>query len=100
MENIEDEVKMKFLKSYFLMPILPFSLAGHCSRLPNISNQILTCSDDFQKCTYKCKSGYEMRNKLNDGVRMCQLNGTWSGANISCGTYSLCQIVLLLIVLQ
>ncbi|XP_046853383.1 receptor-type tyrosine-protein phosphatase delta-like isoform X2 [Xenia sp. Carnegie-2017] len=64
---------------------------GHCSRLPNINNQILTCSDDFQKCTYKCKSGYEMRNKLNDGVRMCQLNGAWSGANISCVDVNECK---------
>ena len=60
------------------------STSGVCTK-PNAGKmQNISCTDDLQQCTYKCAPGYV--NKTNtDAVKICQLDGSWSGPDLTCG---------------
>ena len=52
-----------------------------------MADQDLTCTDDLQQCTYECKSGF-VDTSIKNAVKECQLNGIWSGPDLTCSMLS------------
>ena len=57
---------------------------GVCTKPNAGKSQDISCTDDMQQCTYKCAQGY-VSSSNTDAVKICQLNGSWSGPDLTCG---------------
>ncbi len=71
------------------------SFLGDCTKL-NVAYQDSTCDSDLQQCTLTCETGLVPTNNKT-AVKLCQLDGNWSGPDIKCGMLSIWYFTYILI---